>query len=89
MGAAPAGRPFPAGHRELPLDVHIAFQLGRGTLLRSLPPEHQWWTRAFETYDDRYRPLEVADVLLAYDHPSAPAVAGLPDGRTSRPGRRA
>jgi hypothetical protein len=73
---------------ELRFDVLVGFQLGRGTLLRSLPPHHQWWTRAFETYDDRYQPLEGADVVLAYDHPSAPAAAGLAGDRTQRSGRR-
>lgn len=73
---------------ELPLDVLVGFQLGRGTMLRSLPPQQHWWTRAFETYDDRYQPLEHADVLLAYDHPSAPAAAGLTIGRSLRTERR-
>jgi hypothetical protein len=73
---------------ELPFDVLVGFQLGRGTLLRSLPPQQHWWTRAFETYDDRYQPLEDADVVLAYDHPSAPAGAGLADSASQRRGRR-
>ena len=73
---------------ELPFDVLIGFQLGRGTLVRLLPPQQQWWTRAFETYDDRYQPLEGADVVLAYDHPSAPAAAGLGTDRSARPGKR-
>jgi hypothetical protein len=73
---------------DLPLDVLIGFQLGRGTLVRSLPPQQQWWTRAFETYDDRYQPLEGADVVLAYDHPSAPAAAGLASSRPLRSERR-
>lgn len=73
---------------ELPVDLLVGFQLGRGTLLRSLPPQRHWWTRAFETYDDRYRPLEAADVLLAYDHPSAPAAGGLAGGRPQRSDRR-
>lgn len=69
---------------ELTLDQVIGFQLGRATLVRSLPPERQWWTRAFETYDDRYAPTETADVLVAYDHPSAPAVAGAVGRSTPR-----
>ena len=73
---------------ELPLDLVVGFRLGRGTLLRSLSPQQQWWTRAFETYDDRYQPIESADVLLAYDHPSAPAVAGLAESRPARSGKR-
>ncbi len=73
---------------ELPLDVLVGFQLGRGTLLRALSLHQQWWTRAFETYDDRYQPLEVADVVLAYDHPSTPAVAGLAVTAPLRSGRK-
>ena len=73
---------------ELPLDLLVGFRLGRGTLVRALPPQHQWWTRAFETYDDRYQPIESADVLLAYDHPSAPAAAGLTEHRSVRSGKR-
>lgn len=72
---------------ELPLHLQVSFQLGRGALVRSLPPQQQWWTRAFETYDDRYQPAESADVLIAYDHPSSPAVAGLAGGRPLRSGR--
>lgn len=73
---------------ELPLDLLIGFQLGRGTLVRSLLPQQQWWTRAFETYDDRYQPIEAADVLVAYDHPSAPAVAGVAVARHARSAKR-
>ncbi len=69
---------------ELPLDVVVGFSLGRGTLLRTLTPQQHWWTRAFETYDDRYQPLESADVLVAYDHPSAPAAGGLVGSRPVR-----
>ena len=73
---------------ELPLDLLVGFALGRGTLRRSLAPDQQWWTRAFETYDDRYQPLESADVLLAYDHPSAPAAAGLTVEQKVGPAKR-
>lgn len=73
---------------ELPLHLRVSFQLGRSTLARSLPPQRQWWTRAFETYDDRYQPAESADVLIAYDHPSAPAVADLAGGPTLRSEKR-
>lgn len=69
---------------ELPVDILVGFQLGRSTLVRSLPPQREWWTRGFETYDDRYGPTEAADVLVAYDHPSAPALAGPAAGSDLR-----
>ncbi len=60
------------------LDGVIGLKVGRGSLMRALPDDRQWWVAAFERYQADYRPAERADVLLSYDHPSAPAVSGLP-----------
>lgn len=65
----------------LPLDALVVLSTGRGALARALPPERGWWPAAFERYQADYRPAESADVVLSYDHRSAPAARGLGAGR--------
>jgi hypothetical protein len=62
---------------DLPLDGVVGLRVGASTLERALPPDKAWWTAAFERYRQDYRPIERADVVLAYDHPGAPAASGL------------
>ena len=62
---------------DLPLDGVVGLRVGASALERALSPDKAWWTAAFERYDQDYRPIERADVLLAYDHPGAPAASGL------------
>jgi hypothetical protein len=61
----------------LQLDAVVGLEVGRGALGRALPPDRAWWAAGFERYRDEYEPLGKWDVVLAYDHPSAPAAAGL------------
>ena len=61
----------------LPLDVVVHLQVTTATLARSLPAERLWWTEAFERYLVESRPAAAAAVVVAYDHPSAPAASGL------------
>ena len=59
----------------LPLDAVVHVQVSRSTLARSLPPDRQWWLEAFERYVTEDHPVENAAVVVAYDHPAAPAVS--------------
>jgi hypothetical protein len=61
----------------LPLDAVVHLQVSPATLARSLPAERLWWTEAFERYLAGNRPAAAAAVVVAYDHPSAPAASGL------------
>jgi hypothetical protein len=61
----------------LSLDAVVGFAVSRGRLIRALPAERHWWADAFEKYRDDYAPADRADVLLSYDHASAPAASGL------------
>jgi hypothetical protein len=58
----------------LPLDAVVHLQVSRATLARSLPPDRQWWSAAFDRYLVEDQPVEQAAVVVAYDHPAAPAV---------------
>ena len=60
---------------ELPLDAVVRVQVSQSTLARVLPPERQWWLPAFDRYATEYRPFDGAAVVVAYDHPAAPAVS--------------
>ncbi len=73
---------------ELPLDAVVGFAVSRAGLDRALGDERNWWTGAFERYQHDYAPTGRADVLLSYDHASAPAAAGL-DAASAQRGSRA
>lgn len=62
---------------DLPLDAVVGFSLSGGSLDRALPDDRRWWLGAFRKYQHDYAPADRSDVLLSYDHPSAPAVSGL------------
>lgn len=64
----------------LPLDAIVHLQVSAGTLARSLAPDRQWWLPAFDRYLGEDQPVKSAAVVVAYDHPAAPAVswAGRP-----------
>ena len=62
---------------ELQLDAVVGFSVSRGSLDRALADDRRWWAGAFARYRDDYSPADRSDVLLSYDHPSAPAAAGL------------
>ncbi|SDO93912.1 hypothetical protein SAMN04515671_2415 [Nakamurella panacisegetis] len=68
---------------DLPLDASVFAQVGPGALRRSLPDDRQWWLEADARYGAEYHPADRADVVLSYDHPSAPAARGL--GQSARP----
>ncbi len=61
----------------LGLDAVLHVQVTAGTMTRSLPADRQWWLQAFERYRDEHRPADGAAVVVAYDHPLAPAIAWL------------
>lgn len=60
---------------ELPLDAIIHLQVGAATLRRALSADQQWWIEAFDRYHRDERPTHRADVVVAYDHPRAPAAS--------------
>jgi hypothetical protein len=62
---------------DVPLDAVVGFGVSQATLTRSLGPQRAWWITGFARYDDEYRVLEQADVVLSYDHAAVPAAAGL------------
>jgi len=59
-----------------PLDAVAHLQVSDATLSRRFPAERQWWIPAFDRYRADHRPAANADVVISYDHPSAPAGAG-------------
>jgi hypothetical protein len=59
----------------LPLEAVIHLQVSTARLRRALPPDRQWWAAAFHRYVAEDRPADAASVVVAYDHPGAPAVA--------------
>jgi hypothetical protein len=61
----------------LRLDAVVGFSVSAGALGRALPPDRSWWLPGFDRYQEEYEPLSAADLVLSYDHPSAPAAAGL------------
>ncbi len=68
----------------LPLDSVVGFAVSRGAIARALPEDRTWWGPAFERYRSEYDSESQADVLLSYDHPSAPAASGLHAAPTER-----
>lgn len=66
---------------DLPMDGMVLVQVGAGALRRAMGDEKAWWVTAFGRYEQDYRPADKADVLVAYDHPTAPAASGLEAGR--------
>ena len=59
----------------LPLDAVVHLHVSTATLIRSLPTDRLWWLEAFGRYAVEDRPDERAAVVVAYDHPAAPALA--------------
>ena len=62
---------------EFTVDALVHLKVSNAALARRLPAERQWWIPAFERYRREYRPEDRADVVVSYDHPSAPAMAGI------------
>jgi hypothetical protein len=60
---------------DLPLDAVVHLQVSSATLGRTLSPARQWWLTGFERYRSEYGPVDKAEVVVGYDHPSAPAAA--------------
>lgn len=65
----------------------IHLRVSPAALTRHLPAELGWWIAAHERYLAEYDPIATADVVLAYDHPAAPAIWWTP-GRIAPPGGR-
>jgi len=61
----------------LPIDAVIHLRVSDAVLARLLPPDRQWWIAGFDRYRREYRPDDRADVVVCYDHPSAPAMTGI------------
>ena len=61
----------------LPVDAFVHLRVSDVVLARRLPPDRQWWMAGFDRYRREYRPDDRADVVVSYDHPSAPAMAGI------------
>ncbi|MBM9475715.1 uridine kinase [Nakamurella flavida] len=61
----------------LPLDLTVHLAVSPGRVRRILPPDRDWWAEAVERYA-RTGPADRADLVVSYDHPGAPAVAGTP-----------
>lgn len=57
----------------LELDATVRFSVSERTLARRLPPERSWWRDAHRTYREAC-PDDGADLLVAWDHPAAPAL---------------
>ena len=64
----------------LPLDAIVHLQVSPATLARALPPDRRWWLAGFARYLTEEQPVDRAQVVLAYDHPAAPAI-GWPIAR--------
>ena len=60
------------------LDAVVHVQTSIGTLRRALPADRQWELAAFAEYEAHRAERPAADVVIAYNHPAAPAVWGLP-----------
>jgi hypothetical protein len=68
--------------QELGLDAVVHLQVSGPRLSRVLPADRQWWGEAFDRYRRAENPVEVADVVISYDHPATPAIrwaAGDPE----------
>ena len=61
----------------LAMDAVVHLQATDGTIARALPADRHWWVEAFQRYRDQDRPADGASVVVAYDHPLAPAVGWL------------
>ena len=62
---------------ELTIDAMLHLKVSDAALARRLPPERQWWVPGFDRYRREYHPDDRADVVVSYDHPNAPAMAGI------------
>lgn len=58
----------------LPFDAIAHLAVSPGTLHRALPADRAWWAEAYASYTRQQRPDASADLVVAYDHPAAPAV---------------
>ncbi len=61
----------------LPLAAWVHLRVSDTALARRLPSDRQWWIPGFERYRREYRPDDRADVVVSYDHPGSPAMAGI------------
>jgi hypothetical protein len=61
------------------LDAVVHLQVSTGALSRALAPDRQWWVEAHERYRATETPAHRADAVIAYDHPSAPAIVWRTD----------
>lgn len=58
----------------LALDAVVHLQVSPARLARALPSDRQWWLAGFARYRAQDRPVDHAQVVVAYDHPAAPAI---------------
>ena len=62
---------------QLTIDALVHLKVSDAALARRLPAERQWWMQGFHRYRKEYPPDDRADVIVSYDHPNAPAMAGI------------
>ncbi len=68
------------GAADLRLDLRIAFEVSIGTLRRGLPEERSWWAPVYERYRrDEHQRRRQLDIIVAFDHPTRPALASTID----------
>jgi hypothetical protein len=61
----------------LPFDRVVHLAMSPAARARRTPPEQAWTLPAFDRYDAEVSPAELADVVVRWDDPRHPAVAGL------------
>ena len=64
---------------DLDLDMMIRFDVAPAVVARALPPDRQWWVPVYQRYRselaDAGSAAGRADVTVAFDHPTRPALA--------------
>jgi hypothetical protein len=60
--------------RDLPFDRTVHLAMSPAARKRRTPEAEAWTLPAFDEYDIRVRPVEIADVVVRYDDPRHPAV---------------
>jgi hypothetical protein len=56
-----------------PFDLLVHLEMSPAAFRRTLPADRAWWQEAFDRYAE-LAPADTADVVVAWDHPGAPAI---------------
>jgi hypothetical protein len=62
--------------RDLPFELTVHLAISPASRARHAAADEQWLLSAFDRYDERVRPADVADIVVRMDHPDRPAVRG-------------